>query len=322
MVGIDVVNHIVHVVPQTCGRWDCVYCADWKARQHAAQLFAAKPERQICLMVPHGNFKTPAEAYEFLKGQLPRFANLIRTGDPDRDGKPRITPRTFEYAAVWDFHKDGYPHVHLATWGDYLPREQVQPLWERLTQATDFYVGALTDSATHRHNFIKYLKEKPPDLPNSAAHPRRVTYSRHYHRTVNTPKLVESRAEAKWLWLRVHPYLFITWLRLVKRAIPLDSDNPNEAVFHILPGRLDDTASFINVQYQEWLTTIPHDQIEAIKSGQLELWPSPDAEEPPETDQTRSIQSAYTHLQTDWSVKDLQNMPKQDSQPHIPTLFS
>lgn len=38
----------------------------------------------------------------------------------------------FEYCLVWEIHADGYPHMHIATKGPYLPQRWLSAQWERL----------------------------------------------------------------------------------------------------------------------------------------------------------------------------------------------
>ncbi|MDD4919024.1 MAG: hypothetical protein PHE72_14605 [candidate division Zixibacteria bacterium] len=275
MLGVDHDSHTVTIVPRLCQRWDCPFCADFKARRHAAQIFQAKPERHIVLTVPHGQFGSPAEALDKMKDVLRRWANLIRTGDPDRTGRPRFTPRHFEYAAVWDTHEDGYPHAHLASWGDFLPKEQVAELWKRLTGATNFYVCDLTTSADHRHNFIKYLQQKPPESANCKTHPRRVTYSKHYHRTVNAQARQEAAAHSKWIYVPAHPNMLIAYLRRVYGATELDNDDPTSTWLRVDTHKVAEDGHYLGQLVFDWSLKLSKPEWAEIVEGHLD--PNPDA---------------------------------------------
>jgi hypothetical protein len=257
-------------------------------------IFQAKPERHIVLTVSTRTYKSPGEALDKMKDSIRRWANLIRTGNPDRDGRPRFTPRKFEYALVWDCHESGYPHAHLATWGDYLPLDEIKALWTALTGATVIWIESMQEGTDHYHNWVKYLREKPLENPLTGSHPRRVTFSRGYHRTVDHPDLVDTRAKAHWIWVPAHPYMLIAWLTRRQKGIILDNEDANSWTLTIECERIDEPGWNLKERCESWFYALPREQRNAIWHGDYDHTTNQDADDPDEplTQASKAAQQA------------------------------
>lgn len=192
LIGYDEAAHEVLIIPTTCGRWDCPDCATHKASVYAAKIFAAKPERAITLTMDPSLFASPRTCLERMNQSLSKLATAIRN-----EGI------VFEYAAVRELHKSGWPHMHLATWGDFVPVKLIQRLWHKFTGATIVHVFSLASNLGSAHNWTKYLT-KADSFPDSVFNgTRRVTFSRAYHRY---PRIDEPQSDATpiiWFWTRL-----------------------------------------------------------------------------------------------------------------------
>lgn len=111
----------ITLCPTRCKKWTCPKCGPVLARIWAKRIADAKPQRMITLTCDHKRLSTPALAYEAMKEALPQLVRLARR---------QIGP--IEYAAVWELHEDGYPHLHLAARGHYIPQKWLSRTWDNL----------------------------------------------------------------------------------------------------------------------------------------------------------------------------------------------
>jgi len=99
------------VVPLMCHRWDCDTCGPIKAKMWERQIASALPERFMLFTRNPVKGDSPQYAYDRMKAGWTAFVRAIRA----RFGR-------FEWCAIWELHKDGYPHLHVAQKGKFLPQ--------------------------------------------------------------------------------------------------------------------------------------------------------------------------------------------------------
>jgi len=109
------------ICPVRCKTWTCPTCGPVLARLWAKRIADAKPQRMITLTCDHGHFPRPDLAYDAMKAALTQLVRLIRKV---------IGP--IQYAAVWEVHQDGYPHLHLAHKGTFIPQKWLSKAWDNL----------------------------------------------------------------------------------------------------------------------------------------------------------------------------------------------
>jgi len=233
IIGVDAEARRVVVVPKTCGRWDCPACASYKAKRYAAIIFQARPERHICLTANPTRYTGPREALVAMKDAVRKLVYLIRTGDPDEHGDTRWAPRKIEYALIWDRHKSGWPHAHIATWGDWIPQAEISQLWERLTGAWMCWIVDLVAHPEHKHNFIKYLAQKNHHPDGMQPGERRVSFSNGYHRYTEEQIRKGGLTNAVWFWLSVSPTDILEYLETYCHAVIVPTDDPNAALYQV-----------------------------------------------------------------------------------------
>ena len=169
-------------VPITCGRWSCPDCAERKAATVYARIRQAKPERHVTLTCHTQAFSSPAEALKRMKSQIPRLRQELKEKG-----------YTFEYALIWERFKNGYPHAHLSTWGDYIPQSLLSDIWARLAYSPIVWIERLTDTSYSHHKFTKYLLKRANVHYSLFEHSRRVQFSNGYHRYPRDTEQPEER---------------------------------------------------------------------------------------------------------------------------------
>lgn len=102
-------GHLV-VVPLTCKSWSCPYCAKRQRAKWAERITRAKPQWFLTLTRDPRPGWTPQQTYEYMCKGFPKLVAAIR----NKIGN-------FEFCAIWELHEDGFPHLHVAWSGAFLP---------------------------------------------------------------------------------------------------------------------------------------------------------------------------------------------------------
>jgi len=227
LIGRHPATRRVLIIPRTCGRWDCPKCREWKARRYHRLIWQARPERHITLTCNPRRYKSPEEALDDLKRALPKLAKALRAPEKSKDGTIKKAHKTFEYAAVFEKHKSGWPHIHLATWGDFIPVQFLRRHWQRLTGASIVDIRRIDNNRPHLHNFVKYLADKTKWPAGCNTIQRRISFSRGYHRNAQpTPKAQPAQGwEFTFSWHA--PCVLYHYLRLTHNAREILTDAPD-----------------------------------------------------------------------------------------------
>lgn len=157
LVGISEDGETLILAPATCRRWDCVDCASAKAALIYARVRAAHPERHITLTCNPKLHDDPTAALDAMKDSVRKLADRIRRGRPKTSSYGYQPKRVFEYACIWELTENGWPHAHLAQWGDFVPKHYLKALWKQLTGAYVTDVRQLDYSRQETHSWTKYL---------------------------------------------------------------------------------------------------------------------------------------------------------------------
>jgi len=213
LVGLDPDTRNIKIIPITCGRWDCPDCAPRKASILAARIFAANPSRHVTLTWNPAVSQDPKVALETMKKALPKLANQIRKLDNVKNGHTIRKGTTFEYAASWEIHRSGLPHVHLATWGDYVPQAQLKKIWHSLTGAYIVQIKDMSVSFIGGHNWVKYLLKEHCTPKSLFLGSKLVTFSKNYHRNVQPKPPHTLGPNAFWVQVQRLPYQVVESLK-------------------------------------------------------------------------------------------------------------
>lgn len=112
--------------PIRCKRWACPVCAEINRAKVISIAGRSKPRALLTLTVNANDYQTPEAAALALKNGL-RALRLRLSRHPRFE--------RFEFLAVFERHKSGYPHLHLLIKGGFLPWRWLRSQWEDLTGA-------------------------------------------------------------------------------------------------------------------------------------------------------------------------------------------
>lgn len=205
IVGVNPEQRRMVVVPAACHRWSCPACAVNKAKTYAERLFAAGPERHITLTCNPALWRNPRHALEAMKSALPKLVYRLRGGNRRQDGTTQYPAYTFEYAAIWERCENGYPHIHLAQWGDYIPQAQLSKHWRELTGAYIVHIKSMAANVPNGHHWTKYLLKALPETASVYTGLRLITFSRGYDRSGRPWQPAPCGEGWWWYYLPEHP---------------------------------------------------------------------------------------------------------------------
>ncbi len=159
----------VYAFPARCKSWSCPKCRPYLINSRAERIANAKPARFITLTCDPKLHATPAHACNAMNRAFPKLVAALRKAGLE-----------VEYAAVWEITKAGWPHLHVAQKGDYIPHAMLKKLWQRLR------IGSIVDlRAIYSHKgcaryIAKYMTKTGQAQP-AASWPRRsFRASRHF----------------------------------------------------------------------------------------------------------------------------------------------
>ena len=165
----------IQVVPVRCRSWKCPKCGPPLRQQWAHRIAEAKPERFLTLTTDTKRFRAPEEAYLHLNTALPALIRELR--------KLKIG---FEYCLLWEPTESGWPHIHIAQKGSFVPKKLLSYLWDKLGcgiivdvtrirhkgQTANYVTKYMTSAALHHaflpkhHRIIQYSRRFFPRPPN------------------------------------------------------------------------------------------------------------------------------------------------------------
>ena len=221
IVGINEFSREVILAPLTCGRWSCPDCSRRKAAKVYARMMNADPARHVVLTIDPKNCKSPADALERMKKALPKLMKWLRDEQFDKKGNCKKPPIPIEYAAIWELHANGYPHVHLATWGAYCHHVYLRVGWRKFSGGGHVWIERMDAEWEGHHHWTKYLLKTI-----AADHPllrgkKLITFSQGYDRyPAPTPKGALGPL-ARWFLVRRPPpdvlYVILNWFKATVR---------------------------------------------------------------------------------------------------------
>lgn len=135
-----------------CHAWTCDLCRPYRKRRLIAEVQAGAPQRLLTLTLRHTDNDDPDQQARFL-GLA--WARLRRKVERERPGA--ITA----YFAVREAHKSGYPHLHVALRGDYIPWADLSRWWEEITGSPGVDIRKIWRPHSCAKYVAKYLGKDP-----------------------------------------------------------------------------------------------------------------------------------------------------------------
>ncbi len=157
----------VRFTPLLCGSWICSRCAKRKVRLWRARILDAAPTRWMTLTIDRKLHRTPLSMLTTFKRAFPLFVRAIRKS---------FGP--FHYVAVYERHKSGFPHLHVAYRGTYLPQKWLSRLWFSLTFSPVVDIRKIPNERALAHYITKYIIKSAADTALHFAGLRIITTSR------------------------------------------------------------------------------------------------------------------------------------------------
>jgi len=139
---------VTEIAPVRCKRWSCPVCHELNRARVISLARAGKPRAMLTLTVRSTDYPSPDEAAEALK----RGLRLLRLR---LSRHPRF--KNFEFLAVFERHKSGYPHMHLLIRGDYIPWKVLRGMWERITGSYQVDVRKIDTRGKAAFYVAKYI---------------------------------------------------------------------------------------------------------------------------------------------------------------------
>jgi len=175
------------LVPMRCRSWRCPRCAPSLRVKWSGAVAKARPERFITLTCDTKRFPNPDAAYEHLAKAFPRFVAKLR--------KAGIS---FEYFAVWEPTEAGWPHIHIAQRGSYVPKKLMDSVWDRLGCGTISDISAIRSPGQTARYITKYMTKCEEGAEFIPWRHRILQYSRRFFPTppATTGTLIPDGGEA------------------------------------------------------------------------------------------------------------------------------
>lgn len=140
-----------------------------KAAQWRSVVERGKPSRFITLTCDPSAFETPFHAIDHLTKMLPRLLRDIRR-----------EYGYFEYVKVWELHKSGWPHIHIAARCNFIPQKWLSQRWEALGCGKIVDIRKVTKGKLAARYVAKYLGKACGDMARMLRKTRIITKSRGY----------------------------------------------------------------------------------------------------------------------------------------------
>lgn len=171
--------------PLLCGSWICPRCSKRKLRVWRARILDAAPTRWMTLTIDRKLHPTPSSMLKSFKRAFPVLIRTIRK---------RFA--SIEYVAVYETHKAGFPHLHVAYRGSYIPQKWLSRVWNSLTYSPVVDIRKIPNERALAHYITKYIIKSASTTALHFAGLRIITTSRAFLRP--HPELTATLRDLGW----------------------------------------------------------------------------------------------------------------------------
>lgn len=147
----SIVNHgpdHSRAVTLRCRSWGCPHCHDMRVRQLVKEIINGHPERLLTLTMRSGSEPTPELQAQALSRHFRTLMQWIRECWWDVD---------HQYFAVFEAHKSGWPHLHIAMRGCFLPWKTLRDWWEAISGSPGVDIRFIHDPRDCAAYVAKYM---------------------------------------------------------------------------------------------------------------------------------------------------------------------
>lgn len=141
----------VRLRPATCKMWACSDCAPRLKNRLRHRLKCTPVDRLVTLGCKPSLHASPFKAYRAMSDALPRLRERLERQFP---------ALTFEYCAVWEETRAGWPHLHLLVRSGFIPQRALSRHWAELTGAPVVDVRLVSNASGAVNYLAKYLTKQ------------------------------------------------------------------------------------------------------------------------------------------------------------------
>jgi hypothetical protein len=145
------------LVPLRCKQWTCPHCGPKLLNRWRNIIADGKPERHIVLTCDPKRFASPAHAIMAMNRAWTRLLEMLR--DP-KNG----FPIRMEYVRVWELQEKGWPHMHIAQRGPYIPFAWLRYWWNALGIGTHVHIKEIPNPLAIAREVVKYITKRTAAL--------------------------------------------------------------------------------------------------------------------------------------------------------------
>jgi len=179
-------------VPLRCHSWSCPYCAPRLKKRLFVALRGTDATTLLTLTCNPARWPSPAASFRPLSVAINHLVKRIRRLCPSAE---------FEYFAIWESTKRGWPHVHIIFRGPFLPQQWVSQQWYDLTGAPIVDVRFLHSPSDVTSYIASYLA-KEPSAPKGF---KRYRSSRHFFKNRPAAEVMRPHCSARWTIVQASP---------------------------------------------------------------------------------------------------------------------
>jgi len=131
-----------------CRAWTCEICAPTRRKGVVCDIAAGHPDRLLTLTMRPDPLRTPAEQAAVMSKHMRRLLLAIRK---------RWPATRWSYFAVFEAHKSGQPHLHLAMRGKFINYDWLQSRWLEISGSRGVNIKFVPDAKKAAGYIGKYL---------------------------------------------------------------------------------------------------------------------------------------------------------------------
>lgn len=192
LIGRDIENLSIIVLPIRCKRWTCPYCRVPNEILLKEKVVSGGPNKMLTLTVRPDPGETPGQTFKRVRRAIPRLYQECR----------RYCGR-WEAATFMERHRSGYPHWHALIRSNYVPQKFIADEWRRLTGSWIVDIRRINDDAVARRYVTKYVTKQFQQW-HSLKLGHVVSFTRHYSML---PKKEVQKSPLLWTMSKQEPRL-------------------------------------------------------------------------------------------------------------------
>lgn len=141
-----------HAVGLRCRSWNCKSCAPERKRELIAKAIAGQPQRALTLTSRRAEGQTPEQAARALSRAFRLIIKRTRR---------KYGANSFEFIAVFEATKLGWPHLHVLQRGSFIPQEQLSAWMQELIDSPVVWIEYLHNPKHAARYMAKYIGKAP-----------------------------------------------------------------------------------------------------------------------------------------------------------------